>query len=128
MKASRCLPVALAVLACAAPALGQAHGPRQSADASPATLTDDLPVPVSIRQVLDHPSLNGAKVGLVVADAETGELVLSRNGEELFAPASVNKLFTTAAAARGFCDMAAMADMIGRSDGIRLHRQYRRAE
>ena len=40
----------------------------------------------------------GARVGIQAAVLSTGELLLSHHADELFAPASVTKLFTTAAA------------------------------
>ena len=55
-------------------------------------------MPAGVARVLEHPSLAGARVGLHAALLSTGELVLSHRADELFAPASVTKLFTTATA------------------------------
>jgi D-alanyl-D-alanine carboxypeptidase/D-alanyl-D-alanine-endopeptidase (penicillin-binding protein 4) len=42
--------------------------------------------------------LSEATVGILLQDAETGEVLIDFNADQLFAPASVNKLFTVAAA------------------------------
>ena len=55
-------------------------------------------LPPQMAQVLGHPSLSEATVGIVLQDAETGEVLIDFNADQLFAPASVNKLFTVAAA------------------------------
>lgn len=55
-------------------------------------------LPAAIAQVLGHPALRGARFGLIAAFVPDGEVLFSYNAEELFAPASVAKLFTTAAA------------------------------
>ena len=55
-------------------------------------------MPASVARILEHPSLAGARVGIQAAVLSTGELLLSHRADELFAPASVTKLFTTAAA------------------------------
>lgn len=44
----------------------------------------------------------GTRAALVVADAATGQTLYARNGDELLKPASVQKLFTTAAALQHF--------------------------
>lgn len=49
-------------------------------------------------EILSHPSLQGAEVGMLVADAETGEVLVSRDADRLMTPASVNKVFTAATA------------------------------
>ncbi len=55
-------------------------------------------MPAGVARVLEHPSLDGARIGLQAAVLTTGELVLSHHADELFAPASITKLFTTATA------------------------------
>ena len=60
------------------------------------------PSPVSlcrkIEAMIDGPDYRHASWGIVVVNAKTGETVFARNPETLFAPASVTKLFTGAAA------------------------------
>jgi D-alanyl-D-alanine carboxypeptidase len=51
-----------------------------------------------LARVLAHPTLADATVGMLVIDADSGERLLEHNADELFAPASVNKLFTAATA------------------------------
>ncbi len=48
--------------------------------------------------IMAHPSLRQAAIGLLVLDVDTGERLVGHNADQLFAPASVNKLFTAAAA------------------------------
>ena len=55
-------------------------------------------MPAGIARALQHPSLVDARVGIQAAMLSTGELLLSHRADELFTPASVTKLFTTAAA------------------------------
>lgn len=64
-------------------------------DSSPASFID---MPAGVARVLEHPSLAGARVGIQAAILSTGEIVLSHGADDLFAPASVTKLFTTATA------------------------------
>lgn len=71
---------------------GAARAPAQAAG-SAATAPD---LPAEITRVLAHPALTGARIGIVVRDARTGELLAGYNGDELFAPASVTKVFTSA--------------------------------
>jgi len=59
------------------------------------------PNPVLERQinaVLDTPVYKNAHWGLLVVDAKTGQTLYERDGDQLFAPASVTKLFSVAAA------------------------------
>lgn len=49
-------------------------------------------------ELLRSPVLRGARVGLLVADLDTGETLLERSSRELFVPASNQKLLTAAAA------------------------------
>jgi serine-type D-Ala-D-Ala carboxypeptidase/endopeptidase (penicillin-binding protein 4) len=51
-----------------------------------------------VQRFIYEKSLTGASVGIVFADAETGENILVHNPDILLAPASVTKLVTTAAA------------------------------
>lgn len=53
-------------------------------------------MPARMREVLGHPTLAAATVGMLVVDAASGELLVEHNADRLFAPASVNKLFTAA--------------------------------
>lgn len=55
-------------------------------------------LPPAMAEILAHPSLEGARVGMLVADAETGEVLVAHGADRLMAPASVNKVFTAAAA------------------------------
>jgi D-alanyl-D-alanine carboxypeptidase/D-alanyl-D-alanine-endopeptidase (penicillin-binding protein 4) len=48
--------------------------------------------------VLADPELGKAKVGVAVADVDSGKLIYAKNESKLFNPASDSKLFTTAAA------------------------------
>jgi D-alanyl-D-alanine carboxypeptidase/D-alanyl-D-alanine-endopeptidase (penicillin-binding protein 4) len=48
--------------------------------------------------LLDEARFKHAHWGMLFVDLETGEVVLERNKDKLFAPASVTKLFSTAAA------------------------------
>ncbi|MBI1322700.1 D-alanyl-D-alanine carboxypeptidase/D-alanyl-D-alanine-endopeptidase [bacterium] len=51
-----------------------------------------------IEKLLKTPGYENAHWGLLVADAETGKVIYEKNAGRLFGPASVTKLFTTAAA------------------------------
>lgn len=61
----------------------------------------DTPAP-GLSQTLDHilsdTRLNGAQVGLVVSDAETGQTLYQHNGDGRLVPASSTKLLTSTAA------------------------------
>jgi len=48
--------------------------------------------------VLAAPGFQNGHWGVLVVDRKTGETIYERNGDQLFAPASVTKLFSTAAA------------------------------
>ena len=73
-----------------------------AATAQAGAQTDDsstfIDMPAGVARVLEHPSLAGARVGIQVAVLSTGEIVLSHRADDLFVPASVTKLFTTATA------------------------------
>ncbi len=60
--------------------------------------TAGSPLPAAIEDVLHHPTLAGARIGLLAQTVPGRELLISRNAQDAFAPASVTKLFTTAAA------------------------------
>src|SRR5262249_26433757 len=53
-----------------------------------------------INAVLDGPDFRHARWGVLVVEAESGKVVYERNADQLFAPASVTKLYTCAAALR----------------------------
>lgn len=55
-----------------------------------------------IDALLSSPEWNGAHVGVCVMSLDGGELLYRRNDDALFTPASVQKLFTTAAALATF--------------------------
>jgi D-alanyl-D-alanine carboxypeptidase/D-alanyl-D-alanine-endopeptidase (penicillin-binding protein 4) len=56
------------------------------------------PLDKRIEAVLQTPGFQTAQWGLLVVDRKTGETVYERNADRMFAPASVTKLYTTAAA------------------------------
>jgi D-alanyl-D-alanine carboxypeptidase/D-alanyl-D-alanine-endopeptidase (penicillin-binding protein 4) len=51
-----------------------------------------------VDEFLAQPHFKTAHIGLLFVDLETGEVVLDRDSERLYAPASTTKLFSTAAA------------------------------
>jgi D-alanyl-D-alanine carboxypeptidase/D-alanyl-D-alanine-endopeptidase (penicillin-binding protein 4) len=51
-----------------------------------------------LEAVLDGPDYKAAHWGVLVVDAKTGETLYARNADKMFAPASVTKLFSCAAA------------------------------
>jgi serine-type D-Ala-D-Ala carboxypeptidase/endopeptidase (penicillin-binding protein 4) len=51
-----------------------------------------------VEAVLTSPGFQSGHWGLLVVDRKTGQVVYERNADQLFAPASVTKLFSTAAA------------------------------
>lgn len=51
-----------------------------------------------IKEVLGRPEYKHSRWGLLVVDADSGKPIFEHNADELFAPASVTKLFTCAAA------------------------------
>lgn len=63
-----------------------------TATAPPALLRAELD------PVLDAPEFKQSHWGVLVVDAETGDVLYERNADKLFAPASVTKLFSVAAA------------------------------
>lgn len=51
-----------------------------------------------IEQVINDPHYKTAHWGILIVDLESGQTLYSRNADKLFAPASVTKLYTVAAA------------------------------
>src|SRR5262245_59785665 len=64
--------------------------------AAPLTAEDKLQQRVA--EFLGQPHFKTAHIGLLFVDLETGEVILERSSEKLFAPASTTKLYSTAAA------------------------------
>src|SRR5437660_2090197 len=56
------------------------------------------PLDAGVEAVLGTPEYRSGHWGLLVVDAASGKTIYQRNADELFCPASVTKLFTTAAA------------------------------
>ena len=56
------------------------------------------PLSARVDSVIKSPGYKSGHWGLLVVDAKSSETVYERNSDELFCPASVTKLFTTAAA------------------------------
>ena len=56
------------------------------------------PLEARVDAVLQAPGFAGGNWGLLVVDSTTGKVVYERDADRLFCPASVTKLFTTAAA------------------------------
>jgi len=82
------LALALAVLATTA------IGSPQEGSNGP----DGPSIPAELDRILSHPALRGSRVGIVVRDSESGELLAARDGDGRYAPASVTKVFTAATA------------------------------
>jgi D-alanyl-D-alanine carboxypeptidase/D-alanyl-D-alanine-endopeptidase (penicillin-binding protein 4) len=82
------------LIAATLPGVTALSAPGQSAAAT----TAPPPVPAEIEDVLRHRTLAGARVGLLAVTLPDHAVLVSRNAEDMFAPASVTKLFTTAAA------------------------------
>jgi D-alanyl-D-alanine carboxypeptidase/D-alanyl-D-alanine-endopeptidase (penicillin-binding protein 4) len=60
--------------------------------------TESPGIPERLEQILANPVLRGSRVGIVVRDVASGELLAERDGDGLYAPASVTKVFTAATA------------------------------
>ena len=58
----------------------------------------DSPLAGRIAAVLERPEYRHARWGILAVDAATGKTVYARNADQLFAPASVTKLYYSAAA------------------------------
>ena len=56
------------------------------------------PLPAEMRRVLENATLRGAQVGIMVVDVGSDEVLVAHHADELFSPASLNKVFTSAAA------------------------------
>ena len=56
------------------------------------------PLAKKIEAIIDGPNYGHASWGVLFVDAKSGEVVYARNPDKLFAPASVTKLYTCAAA------------------------------
>src|SRR5215203_917728 len=63
---------------------------------APSTRADDLAP--KLKAILDRPEYKHARWGILVTDADTGKSVYELNADQLFAPASVTKLYSCAAA------------------------------
>ena len=68
------------------------------ADTPPEKKKDAALLKSKIEAVLERPEYRHARWGLLAVDADTGKAVYSRNADQLFAPASVTKLYSCAAA------------------------------
>jgi D-alanyl-D-alanine carboxypeptidase/D-alanyl-D-alanine-endopeptidase (penicillin-binding protein 4) len=56
------------------------------------------PLDARVEAVLRTPGYQNAQWGLLVVDSATGKVIFEKNADRMFAPASVTKLFSTAAA------------------------------
>jgi D-alanyl-D-alanine carboxypeptidase/D-alanyl-D-alanine-endopeptidase (penicillin-binding protein 4) len=65
---------------------------------TPFVVAQDTTLARKLEEVMDGPDYKRAHWGVLIADAKTGKTVYARNADKMFAPASVTKLFTTAAA------------------------------
>jgi D-alanyl-D-alanine carboxypeptidase/D-alanyl-D-alanine-endopeptidase (penicillin-binding protein 4) len=80
-------------------------GGRQVLTAPPAVTVDSAYVrqarlAASVDSLLADSSLAQARCGLYIVDLDSGQVIYARDHEHLFTPASVNKIFTAAAALR----------------------------
>jgi D-alanyl-D-alanine carboxypeptidase/D-alanyl-D-alanine-endopeptidase (penicillin-binding protein 4) len=62
----------------------------------PSRAAEDLSA--RLKEVLARPAYKHSRWGILVVDADSGKALVEHNADELFAPASVTKLFTCAAA------------------------------
>lgn len=83
------------------PTAAQAEEPA-AAPAAPATSPSDAPDPARLRAILQGAPGSKRRVYAHVVDLDSGEVVVDLRGDEAAYPASVAKLFTTAAAVRTF--------------------------
>src|SRR5689334_10986824 len=67
--------------------------------AAPAVRADELSD--KLTAVMDGPDYKSARWGVLVVEADSGKAVFSRNADQLFAPASVTKVYSCAAALVG---------------------------
>ena len=68
------------------------------ADPTPDKKKDTPALASQIEAVLERPEYKHARWGILAVDAATGKTVYARNADQLFAPASVTKLYSCAAA------------------------------
>lgn len=68
------------------------------ADPTPEKKKDAPALASHLEAVLDRPEYKHARWGILAVDAATGKTVYARNADQLFAPASVTKLYSCAAA------------------------------
>lgn len=68
----------------------------------PAVALADDPVGKKIEAILDGPEFKRAHWGALVVDAKTGDVVYEKSPDKFFTPASVTKLFSSAAALAEF--------------------------
>lgn len=93
-------PVAPAATTASAPAPASTGSPAAASSAvasSPATSPTAV-LRAELDPVLDAPEFKHSHWGVLVVDAATGDVLYERNADKLFAPASVTKLFSVAAA------------------------------
>ena len=62
------------------------------------SFADEPPLAREVAAVLRRPEYKHARWGILVVDAATGKPVFEHNADQLFAPASVTKLYSCAAA------------------------------
>jgi D-alanyl-D-alanine carboxypeptidase/D-alanyl-D-alanine-endopeptidase (penicillin-binding protein 4) len=67
-------------------------------DEPPAARASPSSLELQVRSVLETPGYQHGHWGLLVVDARNGQTVYEHNSDQLFAPASVTKLFSVAAA------------------------------
>ncbi len=86
-------------------AAGLAFPTATAAGQEPAPAGNPVPAPANVRglesrveAVLNTPGYQNGHWGMLVVDAQNGQVVYQRNPDQLFCPASVTKLYTTAAA------------------------------
>jgi D-alanyl-D-alanine carboxypeptidase/D-alanyl-D-alanine-endopeptidase (penicillin-binding protein 4) len=65
--------------------------------APPAVRADD-PLAAKVRAIIERPDYKGGRWGILVVEGDTGKAVFEHNADQLFAPASVTKLYSCAAA------------------------------
>ncbi|NKB89266.1 MAG: hypothetical protein GKS06_13695 [Acidobacteria bacterium] len=90
------LRITLSLALLAVPTAVGAQTPSESTAVVGAAPVADIPA--AVRAVLGHPTLNDASIGMYAVSLPDGEVLLDSNADQTFAPASVTKLFTTAAA------------------------------
>jgi D-alanyl-D-alanine carboxypeptidase/D-alanyl-D-alanine-endopeptidase (penicillin-binding protein 4) len=87
--------MALAVVAGASSAAADAQEPTHAPSRAPAV---DRPIAERIDHVLATPGFRSGHWGILVVDRKTGQTIYERDADQLFAPASVTKLYSAAAA------------------------------